>query len=32
MAARPFIRRTLKESGERLRQIIERGGTYDIKS
>jgi HK97 gp10 family phage protein len=30
MAARPFLRRTLKESQERIRQIVEHGETYDI--
>lgn len=30
MAARPFLRRTLKEEQETLRQIVERGGRTDI--
>ena len=30
MAARPFLRRTLKEETETIRQIVERGGRTDI--
>lgn len=32
LKARPFLRRTLKESSERIRQIVEHGETYDITS
>lgn len=31
MAARPFLRRALKENAERIRQITEHGGESDIK-
>jgi hypothetical protein len=30
MAARPWCLRSLRESDERIRQILEHGGTYDV--